>query len=63
MEITLMAVSCSPSMMIFNSPLNFWTSLRSQWKLIPMVTSFSSKKAGAPCWGVKDNSLYYFPCQ
>ena len=45
MEITLMAVSCSPSMIIFNSPLNFWTSLRSQWKLIPMVTSFSSKKA------------------
>ena len=56
MEITLMAVSCSPSMIIFNSPLNFWTSLRSQWKLIPMVTSFSSKKACAFCGGMKDNS-------
>ena len=62
MEITLMAVSCSPSMMIFNSPLNFWISLRSQWKLIPMVTFFSSKKVCVPCWGVKDNSSYSFSC-
>ena len=60
MEITLIAVSLSSSTIIFRLPLNLCVSLRSQWKLMPMVTSFSSKKVSVSCMGENDNSLYAF---
>ncbi len=59
---SLMATILSDSTTKRSVPRKVWVSLRSQWKLTPMVTSLSENEASALC-GWKVSWLYWLPFQ
>ncbi len=57
------ASQLSFSTMMLRAPIKRWSSLRSQWKLMPMVTSCSSNASRFFVLGFKQQFVIWRPCQ